>query len=109
MVYRVLPLFVALVAVVLFASAPALAADDAKLSMHEGKIVSVTGNKLVMSVDGKEHTHDVAADAKIRLDGKDGKLADLKPGMKIRVWTPKDNAKTALRIDALDKNKDFEK
>ena len=111
MVYRVLPLCLAVLALVLFVSGPVLAADKDKddLTRHEGQVVSVAGNKLVMSADGKEHTHNVADTAKISCDGKICKLDNLKPGMKIRVWTPKDDNKTALRIEALDKNKDFEK
>jgi hypothetical protein len=107
MVYRVLPVCLAVLALLLFVSAPALADDVKDLKTHEGKVVSITGNKLVMSANGKEHTHEVAADAKITCDDKKCKLDDLKPGMRIRVSTLKDNAKRALKIEALDKNKTF--
>ena len=95
MMNRVLPVCLSAVAVVCLAAMPALAADaDAKdLAMHEGKVVSVGDGKLVMSVDGKEHIHSVAADAKISCDGKACKLDDLKPGQRIRVWTPKGDEK----------------
>jgi hypothetical protein len=110
MVYRVLPLCLAALALVLFIGGPALADDAAKdFQTHEGKVVSVTGNKLIMSVNGKEHTHTVPNDAKITVDGKIGKLDDLKPGMRIRVSTPKDDATKALKVEALDKNKEFAK
>ena len=109
MVNRVLPFCLAALALVCLAAVPALAADAKDLAMHEGKVVSVAAGKLVMSVDGKEHTHDVAADAKITCDGKACKLDDLKPGQRIRVWTAKGDEKNALKIVALDKDKDFPK
>ena len=85
-----------------------LADDKAdNLKMHEGKVVSVTGAKLVMSIDGKEHAHDVADNAKIRCDGKICKLDDLKPGQKIRVTTKKGDKETAVKVEALDKNEKF--
>ena len=109
MVNRVLPLCVVALALVCLVAVPAFAADDKNLAMHEGKVVSVAAGKLVMAVDGKEHTHNVSVDAKITCDGKNCKLDDLKPGQRIRVWTQKDDTKTALRIAAIDKDKDFPK
>jgi hypothetical protein len=110
MVNRMLPLCLAILALILFVGAPALAEDKAALEHHDGKVVSVTGNKLVMAdQNGKEHTHNVAADAKIMLDSKECKLADIKPGMRIRVFTAKDNLETALKLEALDKEKTFPK
>ncbi len=110
MTRRMLPLLLAVLAVALFVSVPVLAADKAAdTSTHIGKVVSVSGNKLIMSVDGKEHTHTLAPDAKVTCDGKTCKLSDLKAGMKIRVTTSKDDLKTALRVDALDKEENFPK
>ncbi len=44
---------------------PAIAANT-----HDGKVVSITGNKLVMkNTDGKEHSHTLTADAKVTCDG----------------------------------------
>ena len=106
---RVLPLCVAAAALVCLAAVSARAADDKDLAKHEGKVVSVAAGKLIMSVDGKEHTHNVAADAKISCDGKACKLDDLKPGQRVQVWTAKADKKTALRIAAIDKDKDFPK
>ena len=51
----------------------------------------------------------MAADVKVTCDGKECKIKELKPGMKIRVTTKKDDKKAATRIEALDKNEDFEK
>ena len=54
MIYRMLPL--AALALTLFIAAPALAAKAADEVTHDGKIVSVTGDTMVMTgKDGKEH------------------------------------------------------
>src|SRR3954464_10417083 len=104
--FRVLALVLAVLAVCLFTSVPVVAADDT----HTGKVVSATGNKLVMTdKDGKnEHTHTVADTANITCDGKECKLADLKPGTPIRVTISKEgDKKMATRIEA--NTKGFEK
>jgi CTP-dependent riboflavin kinase len=78
---------------------------------HDGKVVSITGDKLVMTnVEGKEeHTCTLTADAKVTCDGKVCKAADLKPGMRIRVTTENAEPHAATQIEALDNNRDFEK
>ena len=48
--------------------------------------------------NGKEHTHDVALNAKITVDGKEARLTDLKTGTRIRVTV--DDANRATRIQA---------
>jgi len=103
---------VAALALVLWVGA-ALAQDRAKgekRTTHTGTVVSVSGNKLVMrerGKEGKEHTHTLAANAKVTCDGKECKLEDLKPGQRIRVSTPKDDPSVANRVEALDKDKSF--
>lgn len=91
--------------------APAFAADEAKEAMHDGKVVSITSSKLVMtnkgSTDGKEHSHKIATDAKVTLDGKACKAEELKAGTKIRVTTTTKDAKVATQIEAIDKNETF--
>jgi len=80
------------------------------LKSHEGTIVSVAKDKIVMKgtgADKKEHTHTLAKNAKITCDGKECVLSDLKPGLRVRVSTPRDNAEIAVRIEALDKMRDF--
>jgi hypothetical protein len=96
--------------------APAFAADEAKIAKdakvakeatHVGKVVSVTGVKLVMTnKEGKEHSHALTAESKITCDGKVCKAEDLKAGTKIRVTTSKD-AKVVTCIEAIDKNTSF--
>jgi preprotein translocase subunit SecF len=85
--------------------------DKAAGNSHDGKVVSITDSKLVMTnLDGKEeHMHALIADIKITCDGKVCKVADLKPGMRVRVTTEKAEPRAATRIEALDNNRDFEK
>lgn len=78
---------------------------------HDGKVVSITGAKLVMTnMDGEEeHMHALTADVKITCDGKVCKAADLKSGMRIRVTTEHAEPHSATRIEAIDNHADFEK
>jgi hypothetical protein len=111
MVYRVLPLLLVALAVALFVSAPALAAENA--NSHTGTVVSFDGKKLVMKdKDGKEHSHNITDTTELMLDGKRSDVAafkGLKEGTKIRVWTDKNDATKVIKIEALDKNPDFSK
>jgi len=77
-------------------------ADDKKADTHEGVIVKAGEGKLTMTdKDGKnEHTHTVAADAKITCDGKECKLEDLKKGFPVKVTTKEGDKKVAVRIEA---------
>ena len=92
----------------LFISSSAWAAKDAVESTHDGKFVSLAGQKLEMTnVKGKEHSHMLAFDAKVTIDGNDSKATDLKAGMKIRVTTHKDDKNVATHIEAIDQNESF--
>lgn len=85
------------VVAMLVVSAHSVAADD-KADTHDGKVVKVDGDKLVMTDKaGKEHTHLVGNAAKVIVDGKDAKLSDLKPGQEITVTTEK---KEITKIEA---------
>jgi hypothetical protein len=78
-------------------------------------VVSVTADKLVMKgkardgVEAKEHTHTLAAKAKVTCDGKVCKLEDLKPGQRVRVTTRAGDRTIAIRVEALDRNERFQK
>ena len=98
----------AMVFAVFVVVASALATQQKDEATHDGTVVSVTGTTLVMaSADAKEHSHALAADAKLTLDGKVCKAADLKPGAKIRVTTQGTDKSVATRIEAIDKNLAF--
>jgi hypothetical protein len=114
----------ATLALVLFAGTPVAGGEkdkdgEAKTTpkrhRHEGTVVSVTADKLVMkgkAKDGeedKEHSHKLADKAKVTCDGKECKLEDLKVGQKIRVTTRGDDRVMATRVEALDKNERFPK
>jgi hypothetical protein len=77
-------------------------------SFRDGNLVSITGSQLVMaSMRGRKHSHTLAADAELILDGKVCEAADLKPGMKIRATTEGADQSVVNRIEAIDKNSDF--
>jgi hypothetical protein len=80
-------------------------------SNHDGKAVSITGAKLVMTnaLGAEEHSYTLPPEIKITCDGKACKAADLKPGMRVRVTTENAEPHTAIRIEALDNNRGFEK
>jgi hypothetical protein len=89
-------------------------ADDIKNGdTHEGTVISFTANKLVMkSTDGKEHTHTLTDRTRLMIDDKKVDAAafrDLKAGTRIRVTTKKGDPTAVLRVEALEKNKDFGK
>jgi hypothetical protein len=109
MMYRMFPLMT--LALVMFVGGPLLAAEDVKVkdSTHDGVLVSISGDKLVMTAgkEGKEHSHTLARDAKLTLDGKVCKAADLKAGAKIRVTTRGADKQLAIGIEGLDKNAEF--
>jgi hypothetical protein len=73
-------------------------------SFRDGSLVSITGNQFVMaSMAGREHSHTLAADAALILDGKVCEAADLKPGMKIRATTEGADQSVVNRVEAFDK------
>jgi hypothetical protein len=75
-------------------------------NVFEGKVVSITGNKLVMkNKEGTAYSHTLATDAKLIRDGKAFKADDLKAGTEIRVTTKKDDRNLATGIECLTKNK----
>ena len=86
----------------------ACAQKDLRSNTHDGKVVSMTGNKLVMkNNEGKECSHTLATDAKLTCDGKVCKTDDLKAGKKIRVTTKKDDLSVATAIESLNKHAEF--
>jgi hypothetical protein len=82
--------------------------SKAHANTHDGKVVSISGNKLVMtSQAGQQHSHTVAVDAKVCCDGTACRTQDLKVGSKIRLTTQQDDKNIAVRIESLDKNTEF--
>jgi hypothetical protein len=83
---------------------------EAEKSTHDGKVVSVTSAKLVMSnQDGEEHAHKLSSDTTMTLDGKACKSEDLKAGTRIRVTTKEGDPEVATNIEAIEKDEDFKK
>ena len=84
MLSRILSLAVVAVALVALAGLPLRAADD---KLHEATVVKAGDGKITLTFQGddQKHTHDVAKDAKITLDGKKAKLEDLKEDFPVKV------------------------
>lgn len=102
----------AAMAVALFTlSAVAFAPDEADETTHDGRMVSLAGDKLVMTTkagrESKEHVHRLAPTAEMTLDGKPCKAADLKAGTKIRVTMQTGDAKLATHVEAIVKQPMF--
>jgi hypothetical protein len=98
MLHRVLSVFLVALALAVWASAPAGAAD-----MHQGKVVEVGAGKLTMTdMAGKnQHSHEVATDAAITCEGKACGLSDVKAGDMVTVTTDTKDGKTlATKIEA---------
>jgi hypothetical protein len=91
-------------------SAETAAHPEACARTHDGTVVSITGNKLVMSShDGKECSHTVASDAKVTCDDVECRTEDLKAGARIRLTTKHDDKSKAIKIEALKKHTEFAK
>jgi hypothetical protein len=98
----------ATLALTLLAGPSASIAAETGATTHDGKVVSATAEKLVMTgKDGNEHVHVLMPDCKVCLDGKAIKSENLKAGMKIRVTIKSDNKDVACRIEALENNATF--
>ena len=76
--------------------------------MYEGKVVSISDNKLVMTnKEGQEYSHMLADDAKVTCDAQACKASDLKPGLAVRLTTLKNDKNVVIRIEAIDKDAEF--
>jgi hypothetical protein len=108
MVYRLMLPLMAVAAVVAFLGAPLTAQARPDKNTHDGTFVKATSEtEFVMADKGKEHSHTLAAGAKvIGPDGKEIKLADLKKGQKIRVTTKMGDLTIATKVEALKKGSD---
>ena len=94
--YRTPLLLLTALALLCFVAAPALA--EKKAETAEGMFVKVDGKTLtIKDKDGKEHSCEVAPDAKISCDGKECKVSDLKAGVKVKVTVAD---KKATKIEA---------
>ena len=69
---------------------------------HDGKVVSVTGDKLTTTTccKGKQHCHTMAKDAKVTCDGKASKVADPKAGTCVGVTERKDDKTVATAVES---------
>ncbi len=115
---RLLPALAA--GAVMFVVAATAAAEDKgqkdleKAPSVTGKVVRFKDNRLtIKDADGNEHTYTLAADAVCTIDGKKCETSaldkTLKEGQRVRVRPLREASTTAVKVEVLDKNKDFEK
>ena len=107
MLYRALPLCLALGLALMVASAVAQEKDKgskpARAKTHNGVLVKVDAAKGLLVVRDRrrhKHEHTVARDAEITCDGKKVKLADLEPGLWITVTLSATDKNTVTKIAA---------
>ena len=82
--------------------------NQSSAKTFEGKVVSVTGSKLVMTnKEGKEFIYWLAMDAKLTCDGSACHAEELLVGSKIRVTTRKVDRNVATDIESLNKHSEF--
>ncbi|WP_157369994.1 hypothetical protein [Zavarzinella formosa] len=68
---------------------------------HDGKVVSVAGDKLTTTCGkGEQHCHTVAKDAKVTCDGHASKATDLKAGTCVRLTTHKDDKNLVTAVES---------
>ena len=104
MLSRILSLLVVAVALVALAGLPLRAADEKVHDAHVVKVI-VAESQITLHFKGAEkpHTHDVAKDAKITVDGKKAKLEDLKEDFSVKVTM--DDKHVITKIEAKSKDK----
>jgi hypothetical protein len=74
---------------------------DATAKTHEGKVVSMVGDKLTTTCnEGKQHCHTVGKDANVTCDGTASKAEDLKAGTHVRVTPHKDDKTVATAVES---------
>lgn len=76
--------------------------------MFEGKLVSISGNTLVMTNQaGSECSHTLTDDVKLSIAGTACQAEELKPGCTIRVTTRIDDPRSATEVASLQKDAVF--
>jgi flavoprotein len=92
----------------LFGTGVAFAADARDDATHDGRVISLSAETLVMTAkDGVEHSHTLVKDAPLTLDGKSCRWNEIMKGMRVRVSTKDGDIKVATRVEALDKQSLF--
>jgi len=113
MLYRIVPLCLAVVACVALAGR----ADDKDVkkkadtgNTHEGLFVKADGDNGFTMTDlkGKEHKHTLADDATVTCDGKKCKLSDLKRNTRLKVTTKEGDKTMVVKVEARTRGPKFD-
>jgi hypothetical protein len=82
--------------------------NESPANTFDGKVVSITGDQLVMTNgQEKEYALTLAKDARLTCDGTVCEADKLKVGSRIRVTTKKDVPNSVTRIESLHKDTEF--
>ena len=77
---------------------------------HDGNVVSISGDRLVMSkLAGNEYSFRVAPDASVCCDRVSCRTEDIKVGSKVRLTTKVDDKNIVTRIESLNEQTEFAK
>lgn len=80
---------------------PTALADKNPDRTEEGKVIKAGEGKLTVTTsEGKPHTFLVPATARIRCDGKECRLEDLKPGCSVKVTMKGDGDRAVSQVEA---------
>ena len=90
--------FALLLAIVPSATAEEAVFDDCKVVKVDGRKLRITGP------NGQEHAAEVAADAKVTMNGKEIKLDELKPGQTVKLTVRKgEGSPLILKVEGTSK------
>jgi len=74
---------------------------QASANIHAGEVVRVENDVLIMrGADGREHRHRLATDGTILIEGRNARLSELRPGMRINVTAQPGDQMTVTRIES---------
>ena len=91
--------------VIPFGAAPK---SETRGDFHDGTVVSVSGDRLVMaSPESKEYSFRIATDAYMCCDGVTCPAEELKIGSRVRITTKADDINVASKIESLVNQTDF--
>jgi hypothetical protein len=101
MIARIIPRALLLMSAALCFQHIVMAADP---QLHEGTVVSATAGKLtIKDMAGKDQSFAIDAATKVTVNGKPGRLDDLKESMPVQVMV--DNKGKVLTVSTVDKAK----
>lgn len=80
-----------------------------KTNQNDGRVINVMEHQLLMANmdSGNEHTMTFMNDVEVTCDGEICQVSDIQKGMRIRVISTCQDPHAAIKIEAIDKNREF--